>query len=132
MEDFRSGGKILQRLLTYGVANADQALTKARRAGWTEREIAELLAFCERQTIGRAKAYGPGAVFWQLANGPPGSRPTVPESEAYQRAKRDRDRQWQAERQAENLAPKEITAEDREKSLALLAAWHHKRKAGDS
>jgi hypothetical protein len=103
-EDFSLAWKTVRKeLAAYGVATHRQAAAFAGDRGWSPEQIRELLAQCLRQTIDGVRAYGPGAVHRHLMTGEPGTPMRLAPSDAYNRAKRDRERQ-QAERRARERA----------------------------
>ena len=71
--------------------------------------MADLLTRAESQVIDGVPAYGPGAIYQHLCRADPGAALGYQPSEAYVRARRDRDRRRELERHAENAAkPKAV------------------------
>lgn len=81
---------VSERLKDYGLGSHYQlALIDAPKKGWTARQLLEFCDDLERETIGDVRKFKPGAVWWQLTYGEPGSRITMPPREEWTREKRN-------------------------------------------
>lgn len=116
--------EIRDRLWSIDVQDAGRACQVARDAGWTAEQAAELLDACERERIAGVLPWRPGAVYWQLCNGRPGSSIDLPRQEDWIRARRDADlaaRRRKAEQQ--QAAEREAAQRRSSQRNELEEAW---------
>jgi len=122
-EEFELLTAVSRRLKMYGVADHhDLVMHQDPEAGWSADQMCDFVDDLERETIDGVAKWSPGAVWWQLKRGAPGSRITLPPTDAWLRARRDRDRRLERDCEARRAA------EQRPQREAEETAWRQREE----
>lgn len=129
--------EVRERLTALRLGDARGACAQARSGGWTARQALDLVEAIERRAINGVAPWAPGAIWWQLARGVPGTSIELVECEEWRRARAaitqrarlqavDRQRALEADPRLRDLEPRlgaflDGLTRDQQRELAIAA-----------
>lgn len=121
----RAAVAAVERLLDgLGLATSHTTANAFVRGGWSVEQVEQLIGSFQRQAIDGVRPWGLGAIWHQAHTAEPGAPITIPPSEAWLRAKRNREFAIAATSQQRQFAEQTAAAERSRSDAAALEELH--------